>query len=158
MKGKIISKISVKTVWGSKPDAPTKDKGTEAQWLMQIIGQATGFTTGDTDKGNWVKLIGAFQATNLETGELFRSGACFLPNVALNLIMGELKAAETQSVAFGFRIGVIRDEASATNYVYTCDPIGEVFEHDPLQPLIEKMKANPPEAEEKQKTAATGKK
>lgn len=154
MKGKIISKISVKTVWGSKPDAPTKDhKG--PMWLIQIVGQANAFTTGTTDKGEWTKLVGAFQAVNLESGEAFRSGTCFLPNVALDLVMGQLKMAETKSVAFGFRIGVLRDEQSATNYVYVADPITEVMEHDPLAPLLAKMEATPEPAKEK---AASGKK
>lgn len=155
MKGNIISKISVKTVWGSKPDAPTKDhKG--PHWLIQVVGQANAFATGTTDKGEWTKLIGAFQAVNLESGEAFRAGTCFLPNVALDLVMGQLKMAETKSVSFGFRIGVQRDEASATNYVYVCEPITEVMEHDPLAPLLAKMETASEPA--KEKAAASGKK
>ena len=156
MKGKIISKISIKTVWGSKPDAPRKGEP-DTQWLMQVVGQANSFGTGSTDKGEWTKLIGAFQAINLETGEAYRSGTCFLPNVALDLVMGQLKMAETKAVSFGFKIGIVRDESSATNYVYVADPIYEVMEHDPLAPLLEKMKGTDAAAIEPPKEKAAGK-
>lgn len=148
MKGKIISKLSVKTIIGSKPDAPAKGDN-EVHWLANMAGNAISFTTGKSEKGDWCKLHGQFVGVNLETGEVLRAGECFLPLVAEKLVVPALKQNPNKSVQFGFKIGVQRDEQAATNYVYVAEPIADVAGHDPLQPLLEKMQLTTPALDNK---------
>lgn len=152
----LVRKISTKTVLGKKPAVPADDK---PHWLFQVVGIANDKTTGETDKGPWIALLGAFQATNYETGEIYRSGRAFLPNVALDLVLGQLGAKDVQSVQFAFRIGVRADETSVTGYVYIAEPVINVTENDPLEALLAKLPgpaaptALPSKAKEKAKTA-----
>ena len=108
---------------------------------MQVMGVATGIKTGESDKGPWTALLGSFQAINMETGDTYRSGVCFLPNIMLNLVTPRLLEKESKAVEFAFNIGVKADEKSATGYVYIAEPIFETAENDPLEMLTKKLPA-----------------
>jgi len=134
----IVKKLSVKNIMGKKPKAPEEGK---TEWLCQIVGVAQGIKTGRSDFGDWTALTGAFQGSNMETGVVTRSGVCFLPDVALNLITPGLMQKETKGIEFAFNIGVKADEDSTTGYVYVCEPIFDAAENDPLEMLTKKLPA-----------------
>lgn len=130
----MISKISAKSVIG-KIKAP--DSG--QHFIMQVMGIATGTKTGESDKGPWTALLGSFQAINMETGNVYRSGVCFLPNIVLNMILPKLLEKDSKAVEFAFNIGIKADEDSVTGYVYIAEPIFEAAENDPLEMLTKKL-------------------
>lgn len=132
----LIKKISIKTVLKARPAVP--EKNGEVNQIMDLIGIANGVQPGETDKGPYNRFIGSFQATNLKTGEVYRSGSCFMPDVAGNLILGALKGGAS-SVEFGFKIGVVKDDQSATGYVYVAEPLMKPSENDPLELLNKKV-------------------
>lgn len=145
----ILSKISVKSVLGHKVKTPEK-----SEMLIQVMGVATGIKTGESDKGPWTALLGSFQAINMQSGNVYRSGVCFLPNIVLNLILPKLLEKESKSIEFAFNIGVAPDEESAVGYVFIAEPIFDAAENDPLEMLTKKLpapKKNPEQSEHKKK-------
>jgi hypothetical protein len=133
----LVTKLSMKTVCNGSPDAPKKDEPPKK--LARFYGIATGVKTGESAMGPWTALLGSFRGINFDTGEMFQSGKCFLPNVALNMITPQLLKSENQGVSFAFDISVRRDETSATKYIYTADPIMDAEESDPLEMLTKKI-------------------
>lgn len=132
----IVKKLSVKSILGKKPKPPEEGK---TEWLCQIVGVATGVKTGNSNFGDWTALTGSFQGSNMETGVITRSGVCFLPDVALNLITPGLMQKETKGIEFAFNIGIKFDDDSTTKYVYVVEPIFEASENDPLEMLTKKL-------------------
>lgn len=133
----LLKKISVKTVCG-RPVVPTDQK---VAWLMEVFGVASGLKRGTSDKGDWYGFTGAFQALNMATGDVYRAGLLYLPGIAGDLVLPQVIADENNSVEFGFRIGVVKDEASAVGYVYRAEPLLPVSENDPIELLSHKMSA-----------------
>lgn len=137
----IIKKITVKTVCGVIK-APSKDVN-----LMRVVGIATGVKSGESNYGPWQAMRGQFQATCLETGEIFRSGVCILPGVAQDLLIPQLYGTDTKGVEFGMEIG-IRPSEVPIGYEYTCNPLFQM-DNDPLAnvlmrlPEVEQRKALP---------------
>jgi hypothetical protein len=64
-----LRKINAKTVWGKIKNDDIPEKGSKP--LFRVIGQAMGTREGDGDYGEWVALVGNFEAVNLATGEVF---------------------------------------------------------------------------------------
>ena len=128
----IVSKLSVKKICGKikKPEGKVM--------LMQVFGIATGTKSDESNFGPWTALLGQFRAVNLESGELFQSGVCFLPNTGLNLITPLLKKDGTDGIEFALNIGVIPAENSV-GYEYYVEPVIESQENDPLEILSKKV-------------------
>lgn len=139
----ILSKISMAKVVGKIK------KPTEKTYLMQVFGIANGIENGTSQYGNWTALKGQFRAVNLESGEMFQAGECFLPNIALNLVQGAL-TDENKSVEFAFNVGVYPAD-NAFGYEYCCDPLMAAAETDPLEIMQKKLAALP--APDKKKKA-----
>jgi len=110
--------------------------------LYEIVGIASGIKTGSTDYGEYAGLTGNFAARNIKTGESFRSGVAFLPDVANDPIIGQLQAGAS-AVEFGWIIGVKTDDESTVGYVYYARPLIEADENDPLELLAAKMGTTP---------------
>ena len=127
----MIKKLSTPKIMGRKPRL---NEGEDKRDLYQVVGIASGKKTGETDYGPWCSLTGNFAAVNLTTGEQFRSGVVFLPDVALDPILGQLDSGAT-AVEFGYTISIIDDADSATGYVYTATPMMEPDQNDPLEKL-----------------------
>lgn len=139
----LIKKISVNKVIGGKPKIAEIVKffaeNPEAVVLVlaRFFGTANGTKTGVSDFGEWTALAGQFRGINVKTGETFDSGVCFLPDVALDLIVGAMGQG---SVDFAFDIGVTLDEDSATGYVYTATPLIQE-ENNPIARLASKLES-----------------
>ncbi len=141
----IIGKISVKTC-GAAPemelvtiDGKQLPRAKGEQHLLRIIGMCNGLKHGTSEFGPWIAFLGSFEATNVKTGEVFRSSKCLLPESAT----GALSVAvdnddETRAVEFGFDIGV-KPCATPTGYEYTVKPLVPVSEKDPLEMLKSKL-------------------
>mgnify|MGYP003395285132 CR=1 FL=1 len=138
----IISKISIGKIVG-KMKAPT-----EKTYVMQVYGVANSSEKGISTIGEYTKLVGRFRATNLTTGEMFEAGECYLPNIALNLVLGALDG--TKGVEFAFNIGIYPAE-NPYGYEYCCDPLMDAAENDPLAIMSKKLAALP--APDKKKKA-----
>ena len=163
----IVKKITVKEVLGGKPDIAklidfNKAHGETATMpVMGIVGIASDFLPGrtvlpDGKEQSWLKLLGQFKATNLETGEVFVSGAAILPGAGNDLVYGALKSVAEQggTVSFVFRIGLKRDKASATGYVYVVEQVYQPEAADPLAALEARLV--PVAAIEQEKIAQIG--
>lgn len=140
---KIVGKIVARTL---PEDGTVKS-------LYTIIGVAVGVKRGTSDYGDWVALVGQFEAVNLETGERFASANAFLPDVAHGLIEAQL--GNSQSVQFAFTIGARVDDSSSVGYTYTAEPILPPDHKDPLEELRGiAFAANAPALEAPKKTKA----
>jgi hypothetical protein len=143
---KIIKKLTTATVHG-KPDIKAivaHDNATPGAtlWLWSVIGIASDYKPGSTDMGSFVKFVGAFEGSNLQTGEVFRSGACILPGALPDMIFGALKGmAGNGNVQFGFKIGVHFDDTAAAKYVFDIESLADVAENDPVKLLKASIEA-----------------
>lgn len=149
----LVRKISPRTVWGTKTDVlelVLSDK-TKEHPLFRVFGIAIGTRKGQSKpegeggkSSEWTALLGNFEAHNLQSGEVFQSGQCFLPNYITDLVAGKL-TEDTTSVRFAFEITAAFDEASATTYSYGGSPLLPTEQNDPLKELVssvpEPMKA-----------------
>ena len=144
----IVKKITVKEVLGGKPDIEkliefNKSHGDTATMpVMGIVGIASDFLPGrtvlpDGKEQSWLKLLGQFKATNLETGEVFVSGAAILPGAGNDLVYGALKSVSEHggTVSFVFRIGIRRDKEGITGYAYVVEQVYQPEAADPLAAL-----------------------
>jgi len=146
---KIVKKLSMKVLAAGRPSVPAEG---ETNWIANIVGIATGTKTGTSNFGDWTALTGNFIASteSKETGEelRFRTGVLFLPDVALFLITPALEqAGKGAQIQFGFRIGVIKDDATAPGYSYVAESLIEPTENDPLELLAAKSLPAPASAQ-----------
>lgn len=119
-------KISVAKVFGKvnaaiiardgEGDGPAKKL-----FVGTFYGSASGTKEGTTDYGDYRALTGVFRAIN-PAGEVFESGVCFLPDVALDMITGALDGGAT-SVDFAFKIYAALDAESNVGYTYRAEPL-----------------------------------
>lgn len=128
----IVTKLSAKKVCGKVSPPTTKTP------LMEVYGIATDVKTGESNFGPWVALIGRFRATRLSDGEVFQSGVCHLPRMAIELITPLLNADGADSLEFGFSVGVIPAE-NAFGYEYYVESMLEPSESDPLEMLTKRI-------------------
>jgi hypothetical protein len=102
--------------------------------LMKIVGETTSAEPGQTDKGEFVKLKGTFTAINSDTGEVFNSAVCLLPNFISDQLAEALKSSAR--VEFALEIGVKAKASSVTGYEYTATPLIEAQPTDTMQRLL----------------------
>lgn len=78
---------------------------------------------GETIDSEFVKLIGEFSATNLETGEVFPNVAeCILPNFVADSIASAMKSG-ADSVDFAVELTIRFKEKAATMYEFGCNSL-----------------------------------
>ena len=150
----LVSKISMAKCHGkiSRDDLP---KGT----ILRVLGIARDTKTGpDKNKPGefWTALVGDFVAIDTITGEEYRSGVCFLPNTAQNLIVGAL-GGDPNGVEFAFDIGVKKAD-NPVGYEYTVSPAVKPKESDAMLALMTKANEAKPLAIGNETGAAAGKK
>lgn len=150
MGNKLVKKISSKVVVGDVKlmAAQMLVANEKSRDLYTVIGVGRAVEGRETDYGIAEKFKGNFLAVNLLTGEEFRSGACFLPGPAGQMLSGAMAG---EPIEFGFKIGIELDASSATGYVYTTESLITPAENDPLT-LLAKSIAAPLAIENQQKT------
>ena len=170
----ILRKITVRNVGWAKgailaalhkhyDEAQKKVPDGSAVELIKIVGSTTQAKTGQTDTGEYVKLLGEFIATNLQTGELFQSSQSILPNFIAESFAAALHTS--QSVEFALQIGAVAKESAATGYEFTVRPLIDSAPTDKMQRLLKaagidpnapKLEAPKPDAEKPTKGKAKG--
>lgn len=150
----ILAKITMKTIDCQPAPRSVKEK-TE---LAHIYGRAERVSEGSTTYGIFHKYKGNFEAVNLATGEVYRSGTLLLPEIADAILLQGLLAAgatlgkekigntpgvegervQGDPVDFAVSIGVIPMESkddTGRGYQFTVKPMMEVTAADPLKAL-----------------------
>lgn len=131
----ILKKITVKAVYG-EIEAPEKG---HSKPLITVYGNARRATTESTTFGDYVKFLGMFESVNMDSGEVFQSGALIVPGIVENLIFGALGSDENISgVQFAFEIGVKSDK-TPTGYSYTVKSLVQPAKDDVLADLRGKL-------------------
>jgi hypothetical protein len=141
LKGKpameMLRKITISTCGFDKTaiNLAIEANGKQATELLKIAGITTGAKPGQTDKGEYLKLIGEFRAVNLVTGELFSSSACILPNFVTEPLAVALESSP--EVEFGLLITAKPNAKSVTGYEFGVVPLVEAKASDKLAGLLE---------------------
>lgn len=106
----------------------------ETKPLLRVVGIATGYKPGQTDKGEYLLLLGEFSAVNLLTGAQFQSAKAILPNFIAENFAPVLE--RNGSAEFALEIGAQRNDSAVTGYVYTVRPLMESKASDRMAELI----------------------
>lgn len=159
----IINKISPKTC-KIKPemelveiDGKQVPRAKGEQHLLRIIGVANDLKKGMGEHGPWVAFVGNFEATNVVTGEVFRSSKCFLPESFTGMLAASVADNKDGNVQFAVDVGV-KPATTMIGYEFTVKPLLEVSDSDPLTLLKNSLSGIPalpaPKNSEKQEPAA----
>lgn len=135
MSESLITKISPKSITGKI----VKPENEKPVWLYKVFGVANGTKEGESNYGHWIAFTGTFKAIRND-GESFRSGQCFLPATATNLVLPSLKNEGTNAVEFAFNVGVKKAD-NQIGYEYIVEPILNVSDNDPIMLLEQKIEA-----------------
>ncbi len=136
----ILRKITIKTCGGfsiariKEVMADAKLEEGQSTPLLRIAGQSTGAKTGQTDKGQFTKLLGSFVGTDMTTGEQFQSGQCILPEFIGGTLGSALLAGE--SVRFAFEISARRKDNAITGYEFAIKPLIDTKPTDAMAELM----------------------
>lgn len=90
--------------------------------------------------GAWECLIGNMECVNLLTGEISRSGQCFLPQFAVDLVVGQL-GGDVERVKFAYEVAAKFDDQNPTKYTYVVTSLIEPEENDPLADIAKSLPA-----------------
>jgi len=138
MAANIVSKITIKNVYGKIDiEKLLKEKNKQIE-LMDVFGLVRKSVPGTSDYGDYVKFRGSFKAINLETGEAVQSGALILPRTAEEVLQGAM-SDDVNEVQFGFRIVAKYDADAVTKYTFQIIPLMNPAENDPLVLLESKI-------------------
>lgn len=113
--------------------------------LLRIAGSATSAKPGQSDLGEYLRLVGSFFADNLMTGQRFHSAACILPNFVSESLGEALKT--NPAVEFGLLLSAKADATSATGYVFTVESLFDAEYSDPVQRLLTRAGMSVPKLE-----------
>lgn len=148
--------ISTKSVFGGKADIQelVLANKEEPQFLYRIVGEITGFVTGeskfkrvDKETGEvtvqeWTKFAGDFVAIN-RNGREFEAVICFLPEYVGGPIRAAIAAEPGNAVQIGFDIYATYSEQSATSYEFVAQPLRGDTEESKVQKMLSTMPALP---------------
>lgn len=135
----LVSKITLKKI-GAQPAADSIKDGQPVR-CAQIYGFATAAETKQSAFDQpYTVFSGNFEAVNLATGEIFKSGSLIIPPVIQNLIAPAVAAANGSEVAFSVEIGAKYSAKGSTHYEYTAVPLVESSSGDALADLREQTK------------------
>lgn len=124
---KLLKKLTVRTFIGGKADilayamTGRKDKESEGSEvpLIRILGNVTGYKSGESDFGSYVEMRGEFHATNLQTGEILESvSKCILPSVVGDSVAAAIHGG-AEAVEFAVELDVRFSEKAATMYEFS---------------------------------------
>lgn len=145
----LVKKLTVKHICGEIIAPAVGDE----RPLCILMGYAKSTEKKMTSFGESTAFHGDFKGVSIETGEEFRAGTCYLPDVAASLLENALEDNDGV-VEFGFQISVMgvkgRTDAETGKYEYRCKPLMKAAENDPMLALENKLRENametPPKA------------
>ena len=133
----LVKKIAVKSVCGNI------EPPTEQVAIMRIIGSVSKLEVIETTYGESTKFKGDFLATNLDSGELFRSSVAFLPSIVEGLVANSFDE-ENSPLEFAFDIFVSPSDNGEKKYQYTAKPLIEAAKSDPMMQFMSKVNETAP--------------
>lgn len=146
----ILRKITIKTCGNfsiariKEVMAAAKLEDGQSVPLLKIAGQSTGAKTGQTDKGQFTKLLGSFIGTDMTTGALYQSGQCILPEFIGGTLGSALMGGE--SVRFAFQIEARRKDNAITGYEFVIKPLIDTKPTDAMAELMSLAGIKAPDA------------
>jgi hypothetical protein len=118
-----------------------------------VFGIATGYKPGQTDKGEYLLLIGEFNAVNLLDGSRYSAAKAILPNFIAENFQPVLD--KNGSAEFALEILVQRSDTSVTGYQFVARPLIESRASDRMAELAaQAMKGLPALAGPSEETGA----
>lgn len=157
---KLLKKITAKDVLGPVLAVVKAMEIDTMKEAYAVAGIATGYETGISTYGEWVRFIGDFQATNYVTGEICRAEKAHVPDVLQSAILsgiGELEGVVSSSeggnitkykleqpIEFAFKVDITRNadkEDGAVSYEYITTPLTVMAENDSLSHLTNLLPA-----------------
>jgi hypothetical protein len=148
------TRITASDVLGTISEDMIPDKGEPAKWYLRIIGEISGYETGRTTFGPYVKLKGEFTSTDMRTGQILTGSTCILPGLAEMIVRRQLDVVNFGSengpkmVTFGMEIGldwnkpdikmVDGKEIAFKKYMWAIRPLGSTVE-TPLMRLTREL-------------------
>ena len=128
--------------------------------LARVFGVASGYKSGQTDKGEYVLLLGEFSGANAITGETFASAKAILPTFIAENFVPVLQ--QHGNAEFAIEIGAKRSDSAVTGYEFTMRPLTESKSSDRLAALMQQaasipMLEGPSKADRPAKSAAKSK-
>lgn len=155
--------ISTKTVFGNKADIQklVLDNQKEPQFLYRLVGEITGYVTGDSkftrtdpETGEvttqqWTKFAGDFVAINRDERQ-FESVICFIPDYVGGPIRQAIINEPGNAVQIGFDIYAMYSEKSATSYEFVAQPLRGAGEMSKVETMVQNMPALPTAPKQKQ--------
>ena len=131
----IIRRLTLRTAGLTKKSilAQLPETGSVAN-LIKVAGETTEAKVGQTDKGEYIRLLGNFFAENMVTGERFQSSQCILPTFIAEPMAAALKVS--QSVEFAIQIDATENEDSAVGYVFSVKSLTQAEPTDKMKRLM----------------------
>lgn len=137
MKVNLIRKITLRNCGCSQKvlkEHVAKVKDGESVPALRVVGIATAYKPGQTDKGEYLLLIGEFSAVNLLTGSQYASSKAILPNFIAESFAPVLD--RSGNVEFALEILVERNDSAVTGYQFNARPLMESKASDRMAELI----------------------
>lgn len=145
MSNEILRKLTIKSCGlGVTEIKAAVTAETKSADLLKIVGITTGAKPGQTDKGEYLKLMGTFRAVNLLTGEVFDSAQAILPSFISDSLAVALQNSD--EVEFALIVGAKYDKSAVTEYAYTVRPLIETKVSDKMAALLDAAKFDEPVA------------
>lgn len=139
----IVNKIGTKNL-GDPLKVLALEEG-QKLLLGTIVGMASQYTQGTGSYGDYVALMGTFQAIPALINEKYpqvRSGKCFLPGTVVGQIMAAIDGGYNPQFAFQIEAEKVDRRDSPVGYVWRVTPLIE-SDDDPLNSLIGQIKDMP---------------
>lgn len=151
---KLIKKLSAKDILGPVVKLVKEQfKVNDQKMAYSVAGIATGYETGISTYGTWVRFIGDFQATNYLTNDVIRAGKAHIPDVLESALLASIAELNLEGVKksakggditsytlpspieFAYKVEIIRkedNEDGSVSYEYITTPVTKVAENDRL--------------------------
>ena len=128
---KILRKLTIKEAIGGKAEllriAMLGREGNAYEGvpvkLLTIMGRVFSVKAGESDFGSFCKLVGEFEATNAQTGEVISEvSTAILPNFVGDGVASAIKNG-AQAVDFAIELSIRFKEDAATMYEFSADSL-----------------------------------
>ena len=137
-------KLTMATVGLQTRGLEEVSKGQRDVSVARVIGFITGMESKSSDLGPYIAFKGEFEATNLLTEQVYRSGAMILPGVAeIPLVSEVASAAPGSRVKFALDVTVTENISSkgGTKFKYGVRSLMEPSKDDDLTKLAKALPA-----------------
>jgi len=133
----LVNKLSTKNL-GDALKVLADPEGTRLL-MGTIVGVASSYQEGSSDKGDYVALLGTFEAIPADPSkQRVRSGKCFLPGTVVGQIMAGIDTGGAVQFALEIVAKRVDRRDSPVGYVWEVRPLIE-SDDDPLTALVSQI-------------------